>query len=229
MRHIAGIVLIVAVALAGGCSPQAAFKPETFRVGASEITIKGWTKDGQLCVEIELFGDDKAVSLHSVALVNAADEKLAPHRTVNKTPKAPKMSVGAAMGIPVGHGRHYAQHGGRGGWGPTIAPGAGIPPGGDGNSGRVTAVEACWILLEGYLPVTACALEVNLLAVRQDRIDLTTIPLTLTAVSAKDGGEHSTPPPADEEPKDDDDDAKKLVQEIDFTLKAPPTTRTLKV
>jgi hypothetical protein len=216
---------LVSAAVLSGCSVIDSFKPEVIRIGAGEITIKGWidSKKSEFCVKIELRKHAQTVTLHSLNVVRADGTKLAPHRWKDQTPRraAPRFSLG--FGIPIGGGGGHHPHGGHGGHGGVLAPGVSVPLGEDNSGRRITRVTACWKLasLKGA-DVSKCDLEVNLARMARDKISLTTLAL---AMSHHQDEKKKDDPPPDENKQT----AKDLISEIDFTQKGPVKTKSLDV
>jgi len=239
------IPIVLAAILVGGCAPHAAFQPERIPVQDNALAVKGWTDQDNFRVELRLDRKDKDVSLHSVSLLEPDGTKHRPAQWSDKTPKPPRIGVGLGVGIPIGGGGDSSScHGGgsSSGSGLAVGPGISVPLTGSGDR-KVTAIDAAWPIAERTTPVTSCTLEVTLICVRDDSISLTTVPLAMafaqpdqqvqqaaavpctTATAASQPAE-----PGADQPDDTTtgkEKAKALVREINFTLKSPPTTRTL--
>jgi hypothetical protein len=200
------------------------------------VRVKGWLRGDDLYVEVRFEPRAKGLSLHSLALVTPAGEAHAPDSWRDQTPKGAPISVGVGMGIPLGGGGHHGAHGG----GLALGPGVSVPLSRGGGE-AVTAGEARWNVAakNRALPVTACTLRIKLISVQRDFAHVTTLPLTMTvhqdAKSDRPSATLGAPapttqpaatPPKDERPPDSAEKAARgLVREIDFTLKAPPTTK----
>ena len=246
MGRTAMLMLSVALAIswAAGCAPYAAFQPETFQLAQGKLRVKGWLQGDRFGLLVRLAPEHRNVSLHSIALVSADGTSRSPTTWTDKTPRKPPMRVGVGVGIPLGggHGHHPAAHGGHveGGRGFSLVPGVGIPLNPDREDRAVTAVEASWQIAadSSTAPVTGCTVEIKLVSVQKDRIDVTTVPLAMTfhEDERQPGSSVPTPataPAADDRQKDQTDQSKesarKLVREIDFTLKAPPKTKSMSI
>lgn len=208
-----------------GCSPQASFQSETLEIGQDKLIVKGWTKGEKFCVEIRLDSKQRALGLHSVKLVSPDGKEYPPDKWKDQTPKPPSVGLSLGMGFGLGGGRHRDPHAEtdrpRGGRSSSIVPSVGFPLKLGKDSKAVTAIEACWKVSKdkGTSPATGCTLEVNLVIVQKDKIEVTTVLLTMMV--------HQDEEDTSTEQEQDEKSVKDIVREIDFTLKEPAKTKTL--
>jgi hypothetical protein len=252
---ILGLSVAWAVLCVSGCAPQDKFQSETFHLAQGELQTRGWLRGDRLGVLVQLRPRGRDISLHSIALVTADGESRSPTTWTDKTPEQPALNLGLGVGIPLGGG-HGKDHGHRveepveggpggqgragGGGGFRLLPGMVVPLNPSRKDRAITAVEASWELT-GEAPaevLAGCTMEVKLVAVREKRIDMTTVPLAMTCrddepeegaavpvpTTAPAGGERKEDRPAEPEKS-----ARDLVREIDFTLKAPPRTKSMSI
>jgi hypothetical protein len=251
---ILGLSAAWAILCATGCAPQDKFQSETFRLAQGDLQTKGWLRGDRLGVLVRLQPRGRNISLHSIALVSADGESRSPTTWTDKTPEQPTLGLGLGVGIPLGggHGKepgHRVEEpveGGRGGQGRVggdgggfrLLPGMVVPLNPARKDRAITAVEASWQLAaDGAAEALAgCTMEVKLVEVREKRIDMTTVPLAMTCRDdePEEGTAAPVPTtaPAVDERKEDrpaqpETSARDLVREIDFTLKAPPRTKSM--
>ncbi len=230
MHRICLLTLVVVGMLGAGCAPHANFKSETIDVNGDALVIKGWSGDGNFCIELTLEPHDEQTSIYSVSVIKPDGQAVDPSNWSDKTPEAPKMNVGFGVGLGMlgssksgGHRREVRREGGHrsgrsggSGWGLSPGVGVGVPLGG-GKDDRITAIKACWELTAIGAALTECTLEVSLVSSVVNKVKLTRIPLAM-AIAPEDETEKQ---------KDDTESVKDLVREIDFTAKGPATTEIL--
>ena len=241
-----------------GCAPHDKFEAETFRLAQGELQTKGWLQGDRLGVLVQLKPGGRNISLHSIALVSADGESRSPTTWTDKTPEQPTLGLGLGVGIPLGGG-HGKDHGrrvegpveddrggqgrpGGGGGGFRLLPGMVVPLNPARKDRAITAVEASWRLAaDGAAepePLAGCTMEVKLVAVREKRIDMTTVPLAMACRDDRREEGPSVPVPTtapaagerkEDRPDQPEKSARDLVREIDFTLKAPPKTKSMSI
>ncbi len=198
MRSI--ILVIVAGLCVSGCAPYSSFQPETMEVGGNKLTVKGWTENMSFCTRVHLRPANRTTSLESLHLVTPSGRRIAPSRWEDKTSRAPRVSMGFGVGLPLGRSDHGVE-GERSGVSPTVGTGVAVPL----TSGRdhgITDVQACWKLTSESTPVTNCTLEVNVRSVNIQQVRVTPVLLAMTHPSVPQDGEPS-------------------VREVDFACVAP--------
>ena len=236
------MVSVVGLIVVGGCAQKLKLEPETIHVDQNRrLTIEGSVEKGTFCAKLGLETDESDVALHSVNLIGPGGEKLPPDSWHDKTPKkvSPKFSVG--MGMPLGggssdrsddredcHGEDDSESSNGGGM--RVLPGVSFPLSADGDGDRtVTAVKACWNvpLGEAGSDTIDYFLEVNLAVVRPEKIEITTVPMTLTYHEDEPSESDDTTEQKPASEPESESDISEMIREIDFTLKAPPTTKTI--